>query len=346
MEAEIMSMEKQIQDKAYELGYEKCGIIRIEDLEGYDEKMQERIEKVPESAMFYERQKRLTNLKEKYPWAKSVVVAVSQYGYYKVPEHMEGHIGKHYIVDRRSNPDAKEFKRSILMEEFLKDIGLKTETNWNFGIIGVRWAAMKAGLGIIRRNNFFYTESGSYVGLEAWLTDKDMELKGACDLPKCPKNCSNCIKACPTASLTEPYTMNPVRCVSFLTTIDRHDLEVNPVSKDFDSWFFGCDACQDACPMNKGKWKQKEEFPGLSQIAPYLSPENIMEMEEEFYKENIQSKYFYLGPDELWKWKVNVLNFMRNNYRESYKKYIIEACDNGNEKIRNMAKKIQEELFG
>ena len=31
-----MSIEKLIQDKAFEFGYEKCGIVRIQDLEGYD----------------------------------------------------------------------------------------------------------------------------------------------------------------------------------------------------------------------------------------------------------------------------------------------------------------------
>ena len=56
-----MSTEKEIVEKAIELGYEKCGIVRIKDLKDYDERLLERIDKVPASKMFYERQKRLTN---------------------------------------------------------------------------------------------------------------------------------------------------------------------------------------------------------------------------------------------------------------------------------------------
>ncbi|WP_169717065.1 hypothetical protein [Sporomusa acidovorans] len=46
-------MEKMIQKKAYELGYEKCGIIPVNMLDGYREKIEERIRKVPESEQFF-----------------------------------------------------------------------------------------------------------------------------------------------------------------------------------------------------------------------------------------------------------------------------------------------------
>ncbi|AOT71840.1 epoxyqueuosine reductase [Geosporobacter ferrireducens] len=339
-----MSIEKLIQNKAYEFGYEKCGIVRIQDLEGYDKCLMERIDKVPASKMFYQNQSRLTHLPERYPWTKSVIVAVSHYGHYEVPGQLKGHIGKHYIFDGRVNTESQEFKRSVAMEQFLQDLGLKTASNRNFGIVGLRWAAMKAGLGVIRRNNFFYTESGSWVELEAWITDRDMELVESTNLPICPEGCSNCIKACPTCSLSSPYTMNPVSCVSFLTTFGGRDLSNDPLGKSFGTWIYGCDACQDACPMNSGKWTEKDEFPGVSEISLCLTPENIMKMEEEFYKHNIQPKFFYLSPDELWKWKVNVLNFMRNNYQESYKQYIMGACSNENEKIRDLAQMICKEM--
>ncbi|ATW23536.1 epoxyqueuosine reductase [Candidatus Formimonas warabiya] len=339
-----MSMEKLIQNKAYEFGYEKCGIVRIQDLDGYDERLLERIDKVPASKMFYQNQSRLTHLPEQYPWAKSVIVTVSHYGHYQIPGQLKGRIAKHYIFDGRVNGESKEFKKSVAMEQFLQDLGLKTASNRNFGIVGLRWAAMKAGLGIIRRNNFFYTESGSWVELEAWITDRDMELVESTNLPACPEGCTNCIKACPTGSLSSPYTMNPVSCVSFLTTFGGRDLAKDPLGKSFGSWIYGCDACQDACPMNSGKWTEKDEFPGVSETSLCLTPENMMEMEEEFYQHNIQPKFFYLSPAELWKWKVNVLNFMRNNYQENYKQYIMEACNHENEKIRDLARMIRQEL--
>ncbi len=339
-----MGIEKIIHNKACELGYEKCGIVRIQDLEGYDERLQERIHKEPASKVFYQRQSRLTRLQEQYPWAKSVIVAVSCYGEYKVPDWLKGRIGKHYILDGRVNEESQEFQRNTAMEKFLQELGLTTAYNRNFGIVGLRWAAMKAGLGVVRRNNFFYTESGSWVELEAWLCDREMELLGTTELPPCPEGCNRCIKACPSGSLSSPYSMNPVSCVSFLTTFGGRDLPNDPLGRCFGAWIYGCDACQDICPMNKGKWKEKDEFPGVSELSPWLTPENILTMEEEFYKQNIQPKFFYLSPDELWKWKVNALNFMRNNYKESFKPYITAASRDGNEKIRAMAQLACKEL--
>jgi epoxyqueuosine reductase len=299
---------------------------------------------VPESKAFYENQSRLTNLSKKYPWAKSVIVTVSAYGHYKIPEQLKGHIGAHYLFDARSNKESQEFKRGVQMEQFLKELGLKIDSNRNFGIVGLRWAALKAGLGMVRRNNFFYTESGSWVELEAWITDRSMELIELANLPDCPKGCSNCIKACPTCSLSSPYTMNPVTCISFLTTNGSQELAKNPLSKNFGTWFYGCDACQNACPMNRGKWKEKDDFPDTLRLQYSLEPENIMHLKEDFYKQNIQPKFFYLSTEDSWKWKENVLNFMRNNYQESYKQYIKEACLDENDKISLMARMIWEEL--
>lgn len=334
------TIEKMIQDKAYELGYEKCGIIPIQDMDGYSEKLEERIRKVPQSEKFYQRQRNSFNIQTEYPWARSVIVLTTQYGKYKIPEAVNGHIGKLYLFDLRADPKLKEYQSSMSMDKYLQDLGLRVATNRKFGIIGLRWAAMQAGLGVIRRNNFFYTQSGSWVDLEVWLTDKEMELRETSDLPLCPKGCNRCVKACPTHSLSEPYTMNPGSCISFLTTFGGRDLPNEPLSREFGGCIYGCDICQDVCPMNKGKWQENEDFPGLSELAPALTPEKILEMDEDFYKEKIQPKFFYLTPDDLWKWKVNVLCFMRNNYKEEYRPYIIAACENENIKIREMARSI------
>lgn len=336
----LNTIEKLIQSKAYELGYEKCGIIPIQEMDGYAEKLEERIRKVPASEKFYQGQRRFLNLQLAYPWAKSVVVLATRYGRYKIPQPVKGQIAKLYLFDLRVNPELKEYKSSQAIDQYLQGFGLRVATERKFGVVGLRWAAMQAGLGIIRRNNFFYTQSGSWVDLEVWLTDKEMDLREISDLPPCPEGCNRCIKACPTCSLSEPYTMLPNTCVSFLTTFGGRNLPNEPLSKKFGSCIYGCDICQDICPMNKGKWQENEDFPGLSELAPMLTPENILAMDEVYYKEKIQPRFFYLSPDELWKWKVNVLCFMRNNYQEEYKPHIIAACENENIKVQEMARSI------
>lgn len=333
-----------IQKKAYELGYEKCGIISIDLMDEYAEKFNERIEKIPKSKMFYQSQRRLANPKKIYPWAKSVVVLSVAYGKYKVPEELNGHIAKAYLFDTRVDKNTKQYQSNRALEKYMQELGLKVETNQKFGVVGMRWAAMKAGIGIIRRNNFLYTESGSWVQLEAWVTDREMELKETNNVVQCPKACNRCMTSCPTKSLSAPYTMSPTECISFLTTFGVSNLPQETLSKTFGNCIYGCDICQDVCPMNKGKWKEEIEFPGLPELSSSLTPESILKMEEDFYRERIQPKFFYLSSEELWKWKVNVLCYMRNNYKESYKPLIIDACDNENNKVREMAYSICREL--
>jgi epoxyqueuosine reductase len=313
-------------------------------MDEYAVKFNERIEKIPKSKLFYQTQQRLANSKEIYPWAKSVVVLAVPYGKYKVPDVLNGLIAKAYLFDTRVDENTKQYRNNRTLGKYMLQLGLRVETHQKFGVVGMRWAALQAGVGIIRKNNFLYTESGSWVHLEAWLTDREMELMETNNVVQCPKSCNRCIASCPTKSLSAPYTMSPTECISFLTTFGGRNLSQEPLSKCFENCIYGCDICQDACPMNKGKWKSEEEFPGLAELVTSLMPENILNMEEDFYREKVQPKFFYLAPEELWKWKVDVLCYMRNNYKESYKLLIINACNNENNKVREMACSICKEL--
>ncbi|GEM_PF-3756171 len=147
----------------------------------------------------------------------------------------------------------------------------REQTERKFGITALRWAAHKAGLGIIRRNNFFYTDSGSWVYIEAWLIDKEIELKQKYTQKPCPPKCNRCIDACPTKSLRESYTMSRATCISCLTTWDGDDLINEPNNRLMGAWVFGCDVCQDVCPYNKRKWEAVEEYPDLNELSKMIS---------------------------------------------------------------------------
>lgn len=329
-----------IQKKAYELGYEKCGIIPVQMLEGYGEKLEERLKKVPGSSRFYQGQKRLVNFLEEYPWAKSAVVLAKSYSKYKIPEGLSGRIGRYYLFDGRVDEMSEEYHSNKALDAFMRELGLKVATYDKFGVLGMRWAALQAGLGIVRKNNFFYTEAGSWIHIEAWLTDREMKLVEKNTLKPCPENCDRCIRSCPTTSLYEPFTMNPLKCISFLTTFGGRDLPKEPLRESFGACVYGCDICQEVCQMNQGKWSGENDFPGLEELAPHLSVESIITMEEEFYRQRVQPKFFYLSPEELWKWKVNALNYMDNRYEERFKSRILNACESEHEKVREMAKHI------
>lgn len=332
------SLAAQIKDTALQMGYEKCGIIKLADMAGYESRLRERGEQIPAAKAFDEKLYRFADLQKQYPWAQSIVICVRPFGKYKVPEHLQGMVAKYYLFDSRRDERSREFQDSLKFEAYLQGLGLKTETERKFGITALRWAALKAGLGLVRRNNFFYTESGSWVNLEAWLIDRELEAIETPTLRDCPENCNRCVKACPTASLSQPYTMNPMSCVSFLTTFGGRDLPHDPHSEQFGCWVYGCDACQDVCPMNKKCWQGTEEFPALKELSRQISLEKILKMDYDFLEQVMQPKFWYIDKKDVWKWKVNAINVMVNNYQEQYKDSIYAACNDSHEKVREMAR--------
>lgn len=333
-----------IKSAALNLGYEKCGIIKISDIDGYKERLYERVERVPESKGFYQGQYRFTQLQDTYPWAKSIVICVRRYGKYHIPEHLKGMIAKYYLVDARKDKNSKDFQDSVKFEEYMQELGLRAETERGFGLVPLRFAAMKAGLGIVRKNNFFYTENGSSVYLDAWLIDKELEAVEIPNVRPCSDKCNLCMKACPSASLSKPYTMNPITCVSCITTFMGRDMTNEKYREEIGNWVYGCDACQDACPMNKNRWQETEEFPNLQELSEHISLEKIIKMDYKFLEEVMQPKFWYIDKSSVWKWKVNAINVMVNDYKEQYKEHILYACNDSNPKVREMAEWAIEKL--
>lgn len=323
--------------KAMDLGYDKCGIVNVEKMKGYAEKLTKRIERFPETKTHYEKFYAFANLQNEHPWAKSVIICARWYGRYSIPKNVKGHIAKYYLTDSRMDVNSQEYKDSVAFEQYLIDCGIKTKTNRKFGITALRWAAIQAGIGIVRKNNFFYTEKGSWVNLEAFLIDKEVEYICENNIKTCPEKCNLCVKACPTKSLAEPYMMNRSTCISCLTSWEGWDLTADKNSPNMGDWIFGCDVCQDVCPFNRNSWTEDEEFPLLSELCEKLSLEQIVGADYEFLKDVVQPKFWYIPQDKVWRFKTNALNAMLNAFKPKYLQSIKEACNDENENVRKMA---------
>jgi epoxyqueuosine reductase len=337
--------EEKIQQKAYELGIHKCGIIKPEAMMDYADRLRERIDKIPNGEKVYGKFFNFANIKEKIPWAKSIIVLVFHYGHYILPqESIVKSYGKYYFMDSRFNPDAEERKKLFEFDDYLHELGLKTAWNEHPGITAMRWAAHKAGLGIIRQNNFFYTEKGSWVNIVALAVDKEMELIGEHSLPKCPADCNRCIKACPTKSLSKPYTMNMAICISRLTTSNEAESYDDITNRQIGKRIYGCDVFQDVCPMNKDKWENKDVFPNLANLSSFLSPVAILNSSYEDIEKNLMAKFFYIKKDNLWRWKLNAINAIVNSYKADYDIYIRYLLEDKYEIVRKKAQWALEKL--
>lgn len=337
------NLSERIRAKALELGYDACGIIKMAAMEGYAKELEKRIERFPESKPHLERLYPSANA-DNYAWAKSIVVCSRWYGHYRIPEHLKNRIGKIYLTDMRTAKDAVDLQASLQFKQCLKDLGLRVKSEGPFGIPGLRWAAKQAGIGIVRKNNFFYTKRGSYAYIEAWYIDQELEFIVSPSLKPCPDNCTLCIERCPTAALAESYATNYNTCVCNITTWEAWDLPNEPYREKLNGWIYGCDVCQDVCPYNKKAWTEDDDFPGLEEIGQHISLEKIVTMDYDFLREVINAKFFYISKEYVWKWKTNALNAMLNHYQPSYYPYIEQACGDQDEHVRSMAEWVKTQI--
>jgi epoxyqueuosine reductase len=106
--------------------------------------------------------------------------------------------------------------------------------------------AVAAGVGWRGRHTLVLnTEHGSGFMLGLLLTTAqlapDEPYANACGA------CMRCIQACPTGALLEPGMLDAQRCISYWTTAVKGHVQPEI---DLHGWYFGCDACQEACPYN------------------------------------------------------------------------------------------------
>lgn len=270
------------------------------------------------------------------PWGRSVIIGSRWYGHYKVADHLTGAIAKYFMVDSRKNPLSREYKETKRFEASLDALGVRHISDRGFGVTALRWAAAKSGIGIIRKNDFLYTERGSWNFLEAFIIDRELEMKEAPSIKKCPEKCNRCMEACPTGALKSPFNTNGTACVAFLKAFET----CSPRNKYCDkcgAWIYGCDACQDACPFNQEAWSYDHIYPGLEDLAGQLSYEQIMAMDYEAMRSLLSPKFWYIQPDQIWRWKCNVLNAMKNTFKAAYLPHIKRALWDSRSEVREMA---------
>ncbi len=127
-----------------------------------------------------------------------------------------------------------------------KDIGTKWYTDT--GPLLDRAVAERAGVGWFGKNTNILTAQGSWMLLAQIITTLDLipdePLKKTCGA------CAICIDACPTAAIVAPYVVDNRKCISYLTIENRGSIP-RDVRALIGDWIFGCDVCQDVCPVNR-----------------------------------------------------------------------------------------------
>jgi epoxyqueuosine reductase len=115
------------------------------------------------------------------------------------------------------------------------------ERSHGMGILSLRHAAVRAGLGILGRNTLVINERyGNLVYLGAVLTDGSLEADAWVQEEVCPPGCRVCLDSCPVGAL-DGTTVKQALCrkQSFFKTPRGFDL-------------YACNLCRRLCPLRLG----------------------------------------------------------------------------------------------
>lgn len=304
-----MNVKDAIKELAASAGYQACGLTGTEPFNDYLATLRQLAARFPDSAALYHQMERRAAPRALNPWARSIVVCIRRYGKYALPPGIADHIGRNYLCDRRIQacPDNAIPKR---MKAGLQALGYRVRT----GGVPSREAAVRAGVARVAKNGFAYADgAGSWINIEAWMIDAEVEPDAPAAPAPCPEGCQACFKACRTGALAEPRVMDMKRCVAYLTY--EVPQPVSPVLwAKMGPWIYGCDDCQRVCPLNAGRWDDREPAPWIVDIADRLTPEALATMTMETYRQMVYPLFGYIPEKDLARWHANArraLEFVR-----------------------------------
>ncbi|MFX1309772.1 MAG: 4Fe-4S double cluster binding domain-containing protein [Promethearchaeota archaeon] len=191
---------------------------------------------------------------ENFPDAKSIIILAIFSKLAIVNFHLDG--VKHEIMIPPNYYDdgtTLEDFETLILNDIIKEPGYKVVyTNK----LHVKLLAVRSGLGKYGRNNICYIDDwGSMINLFAFFTNFQFEEDNWTEIKmmdQC-KNCTICIKNCPTNAIPTPFDENFVinagKCISVYNEIKG--IIPDWVPSDAHNALMGCMRCQKICPSNR-----------------------------------------------------------------------------------------------
>ena len=275
-----------IKAEAIRLGFFNCGIAATKSLEEDTNFHKEWLEKGMNAGMTYlERNQQVRNNPEMLVEnAKSIIVVLFNYFSLEKPKDTTApkiskyaySVDYHYVIKNKLNELVK------FIQELKPEMQARVFTD-SAPIFERRWAQL-AGLGWIGRNTCLITKSqGSFFFIGEIVTDLELKYDAPFSNDYCG-TCNRCINACPTAAINSDKSINSNLCISYQTIENRGELPESLRNK-MQNQIFGCDICQDVCPLNKKSVPTTaESFRANSEIFN-LTLENWKDLQPSTYKE-------------------------------------------------------------
>ncbi len=278
-----------IKQKAKEIGFDSCGIARAESLDEEARVLEAWLNQGLHGKMAYMENhfdKRI-DPRKLVDGARSVIS-----------------LSYNYFIDvKQQDPEAPKLAMYAFGKDYHEVVREKLELLFDYikgeagGINGrcfvdsapvleKAWAK-RSGVGWLGKNTNILTKGqGSYFFLAEIILDIELEydspVKDYCG------NCTKCIDACPTDAIYEPYKVDAHKCISYFTIELKDEVLPADYSGRFENWMFGCDICQQVCPINARADKHNEpQFEPRKELLE-MTRKDWEELSEETFKRIFQ----------------------------------------------------------
>ena len=260
---DIPQLKVELSGEARRLGFAACGVTSVRPFTEARDRALAAIDAGRMDGMPWYTRERVdasADLGARYPWARSIIALAWPYRPAPVPvEHrdpdgivrgrfsayactvLDGRaVDYHSLLTQRCDMVVSWLRASV------EDVRAKRFVDHGWALD--RAIAERAGIGFAGKHASVITlEAGSYVLLAAIAVSipfaEDAPSQRGCG------SCSACIPSCPTGAIVAPGVIDAQRCISYLTIEHRGAIsdELRPL---IGTWAFGCDLCQEACPIN------------------------------------------------------------------------------------------------
>jgi len=280
------NLSSDIKRKAKELGFSSCGISHAEELTEEARYLESWLNQDRHGKMNYmlnHFDKRIDPTKL-VDGARSVISLSFNY----------------YTEQKQSDPDAPKIAMYALGQDYHTVVRDRLEKLLEYirseagdvngrcfvdsaPVLEKAWA-QRSGVGWIGKNtNLLTKRQGSYFFLAEIIVDIDLEydspVKDYCG------SCTQCIDACPTQAIYEPYKLDASKCISYFTIELKDQMLPDDYKGKFDNWMYGCDICQQVCPINsQARPHHVQEFEPLSDVLDMKKAEWEALTEDSFKK--------------------------------------------------------------
>jgi epoxyqueuosine reductase len=249
------SIKQRILDLSRELGFSDCGFAAAGELGWEWRTFSSWLKRGGHASMgWLERTaelRRSPSHEKFFPGARTVIMFALAYGHRTPPE---GTLARALAAYARGRDYHEEVRRRL--EHVAGAVAswrpaFKSRVFVDSAPVMEKAWAQRCGVGWVGRSGLVVTKrSGTLVVLGGMVTTMELE-------PDTPARdgcgeCSACVDACPTGALGPDRTVTADRCLAYATTEAREIEDAALSALAAGRTCFGCDLCQQACPLNSG----------------------------------------------------------------------------------------------